>query len=150
MLQRSFARGNGNTSVYSKQDCLNFIIKFRKENDKDPTNEEIRKLHKKGSCPNLNSFKRYGGVPLLLEGLGFKPSHPQHLSVSRGEVRLTVLKWGKGLLEKGEDPIKHLAEIPFVSAVIRYYGTKKNCLLVLGLVGVRTGKQANDKHFIYK
>lgn len=137
-------------SVHSRQDCLDFLVKFQKENQRCPSQKEIRALSRQDKCPSHSMFQKFGGLVYLIEKAGLKPNKKQvnnKNDLTKGDVRVTLLEWGKKMREEDKILKPFSSEDLPVSAqmICKYYPSVKECFQVLGLVDIKWSKLSKEK-----
>lgn len=95
-------------AVYTKEDLKGYLVNYIVDNNRVPTNREIKENKK---MPSLSAYRRCGGVPELVEEMGFVYPHGKKYDGREVRSRLIArIKELKRMLTKRE--INKFNELP--------------------------------------
>src|SRR3989338_4761967 len=116
------------SGMYTKQELINAILRYKNEFGKIPT---AREMEKAKSYPSLNTYKRVLGYSFkqLKKELGYKISKYAHDLYTKDEIKSMVLKF---VSEHGRRPkveeFRNKHGLPSTKAIEHTFGSLNQCL----------------------
>ncbi len=137
---------------YSREELLDFLRKFHKENERLPTNDELDELSRKREGPcSRTYFNRFGGILHAGKIAGLGCEDAGNRIDTKNDLLRVMKKFAEDFLKENDRyPSAQEANRKFSRAMNRFQITWKNFCITNGYKPIRFGKQANQFPGPYK